>query len=264
VVSTIGTTSSTGIDPVASVADIAQREGLWHHVDAAYAGVVALIPERRLPFGGWERADSMVVNPHKWLFTPLDCSLLLSRRLDVARDAFSLVPEYLRTRDASATEDGRHAGRDYHEYQPQLGRRFRALKMWMILRYFGLQGLRSRIEGHLALADELTHWIDAEPDAQRLAPRPFATVCFRWRPARFIGREDEPEVKEALDRLNERLLAGLNDTGEVFLSHTRLRDRFTLRISIGNLRTGRRHVARAWELVCRLGRELDAGTPGGG
>lgn len=254
IVATIGTTSSTGIDPVAAIADIAAREGLWLHVDAAYAGVVALIPERRAAFAGWERADSIVVNPHKWLFTPIDCSLLLSRRLDVVRRAFSLVPEYLRT------TGGATSGRDYNEYAPQLGRRFRALKLWFVVRYFGLAGLRSRIEAHIALAAEFARWVDADPDAERLAPAPFALVCFRWRPRRYAGREREPEVSATLDALNEELMARLNATGEVFLSHTRLRDRYTLRVAIGNLRTEAQHLARTWSLVRQIGAELDAAT----
>jgi len=251
IVATIGTTSSTGIDPLARIAEVAEREGLWLHVDAAYAGVVALIPGRRDDFAGWERADSIVVNPHKWLFTPLDCSLLLCRRLDVVRDAFSLVPEYLRT------TGGATSGRDYNEYTPQLGRRFRALKMWFLLRYFGLDGLRARIEEHIGWAADFAAWVDAEPDAERLAPVPFATVCFRWRPARYLGREDDPAVAATLDALNERLMARINDSGDVFLSHTRLRGRYTLRIAIGNLRTEPRHVARVWDLARQLGRELD-------
>jgi aromatic-L-amino-acid/L-tryptophan decarboxylase len=254
VVSTVGTTSSTAIDPVAAVADIAARVGIWHHVDAAYAGPVALIPERRGPFVGWERADSIVLNPHKWLFTPLDCSLLLTRRPETLGAAFSLVPEYLRT------TGGAGSGRDYNESSPQLGRRARSIKMWVLLRYFGLEGLRRRIEGHLGLARWLAQAIDTEPDAERLAPTPFATVCFRWRPARFTGREHDPHVAATLDALNERLLARLNETGEVFLSHTRLRGRFTLRVAINNLRTEARHVERAWELVRTLGTELDSGA----
>jgi aromatic-L-amino-acid/L-tryptophan decarboxylase len=261
IVATIGTTSSTAIDPVAAIADVASESGAWLHVDAAYAGVVALIPARRGPFRGWERADSVVVNPHKWLFTPLDCSLLLSRRMDALRDAFSLVPEYLRTTGSA------QGGRDYNEYVPQLGRRPRAIKMWVLLRSFGLSGLRARIEGHIDLAQELAAWVDAEPDAERLAGTPFSTVCFRWRPATLAGRAGEPAVADALDALNERLLARLNESGEVFLSHTRLEGRFTLRVSIGNLRTRRRHLERLWALVRRHGAALAAdadlpATPG--
>jgi aromatic-L-amino-acid decarboxylase len=255
VVATLGTTSSTAIDPVGAIADVATAAGIWLHVDAAYAGVAALVPERRPLFAGWERADSIVVNPHKWLFTPFDCSLLLTRRMERLRDAFSLVPEYLRTTGGGAS------GRDYNEFIPQLGRRPRAIKMWMLLRYFGLSGLRARIEGHIRLAQEFATWVDEEADAERLAPVPFSTVCFRWRPAHLEPIQDEPDVAAELDQLNERLLERLNETGEVFLSHTRLEDRFTLRVAVGNLRTERRHLERAWRLVQSIGKEL-ASAPG--
>jgi aromatic-L-amino-acid decarboxylase len=252
IVATVGTTSSTSVDPVAAVADIADQEDLWLHVDSAYAGVVALLPDRRGPFAGWERADSIVVNPHKWLFTPLDASLLLSRRMDQLRAAFSLVPEYLRTLDRA------NPVLDYNEYQPQLGRRMRALKLWIQLRWFGLEGLRRRIAYHLAQAERFAAWVDADPDWERLAPAPFSTVCFRYRPARLAGTEDEPAVHDWLDATNTALMDAVNRSGEVFLSHTRLRDRFTIRIAIGNLRTEPRHVERAWELLRREAARLDA------
>jgi aromatic-L-amino-acid/L-tryptophan decarboxylase len=243
IVATIGTTSSTSVDPVAAIADIAAREGLWLHVDSAYAGVTALLPDRRGPLAGWERADSIVVNPHKWLFTPLDASLLLSRRMDQLRAAFSLVPEYLRTLDRA------NPVLDYNEYQPQLGRRMRALKVWMQIRYFGLDGLRRRIAHHIELAEAFTSWVDADPDWERLAPMPFATVCFRYRRAALAGHEPEADVSARLDAMNQALMDAVNRTGEVFLSHTRLADRFTIRLAIGNLRTQERHVERAWELL---------------
>ncbi len=251
VVATVGTTSSTSVDPVAAIADVAEREGLWLHVDSAYAGVVAMLPDRRAPFAGWERAESIVVNPHKWLFTPLDASLLLTRRMDRLRDAFSLQPEYLRTLDRTGPV------RDYTEYQPQLGRRMRALKLWMQLRWFGLEGLRRRIAHHLELAEAFAAWVDADPDWQRLAPLPFSTVCFRHRPAAFAGREDDPDVRAALDDRNARLMDAVNRTGEVFLSHTRLQDRFAIRLAVGNLRTERRHVERAWALLRREAAALE-------
>jgi aromatic-L-amino-acid decarboxylase len=245
IVATIGTTSSTSVDPVAAVAAIAAAEGLWLHVDAAYAGPVALLPDRRAPFAGWELADSIVVNPHKWLFTPLDASLLLTRRMDQLQAAFSLQPEYLRTLDRETPV------RDYSEYQPQLGRRFRALKLWILLRTFGLEGLRARIDHHLALAAEFTAWLDADPDWERLAPVPFSTVCFRYRPAGFAGDPPDPAADARLDELNAGIMAAVNRTGEVFLSHTRLAGRFTIRLAVGNLRTEQRHVARAWALLRR-------------
>ncbi len=252
IVATIGTTSSTSVDPIAAIAEIAAREGIWLHVDAAYAGAVAIVPPRRGHFEGWERADSIVVNPHKWLFTPLDASLFLSRRMDGVRAAFSLVPEYLRTLDQERPVH------DFTEYQPQLGRRMRALKLWMQLRYFGLAGMRRRIDAHCRLAEELAAAVDADPDFERLAPVPFSTVCLRWRPSALAGREDEPAVRVRLDAANERLMAAVNATGEVFLSHTRLHDRFAIRVAIGNLRTESRHVGRAWELLRREARALEA------
>jgi aromatic-L-amino-acid/L-tryptophan decarboxylase len=245
IVATVGTTSSTSVDPVAPIAEIAEREGLWLHIDSAYAGVVALLPERRAPFAGWERADSIVVNPHKWLFTPLDASLLLSRRMDVLRAAFSLVPEYLLTLDRSTPVH------DYNEYTPQLGRRFRALKLWIHLRWFGLEGLRRRIARHLELTARFAAQVDAAPDWERLAPVPFSTVCFRWHPPGWNGTD------EALDDANAAIIDAVNRTGEVFLSHTRLDGRFTIRVAIGNLRTEARHVERAWALLRQAAAERE-------
>ncbi len=256
VVATAGTTSSTSVDPVSAIAEVAERAGLWLHVDAAYAGAVALLPDRRGPFAGWERADSLVVNPHKWLYTPLDASLLLSRRMEAIRSAFSLVPEYLRTLDRIGPV------RDYNEYQPQLGRRFRALKLWFLIRWFGLDGLRRRISRHLELAAGFAEMVDADPDWERLAPVPFSTVCFRWRPARLAGRTDELSVRAFLDDRNAEIIDAVNRSGDVFLSHTRLADRFTIRLSVGNLRTEARHVDRAWDLLRQEARRLD-GRPDG-
>jgi aromatic-L-amino-acid decarboxylase len=255
VVATIGTTASTSPDPVAEIAEIAGRHGLWLHVDAAYAGVVALIPERRAPFEGWERADSIVVNPHKWLFTPFDAALFLSRRMPEVRAAFSIVPEYLRTLDRATPT------RDMGEYTPQLGRRFRALKMWVLLRWFGLSGLRRRIEHHIGQAQTLAIWVDAEPDFERLAPVPFSVVSLRWRPAELATRVGDPEVERFLDGSNEALINAVNRTGEVLLSHARLHGRFAIRVALGNLRTEDRHVARAWELLRTAAASLDRLPP---
>jgi aromatic-L-amino-acid decarboxylase len=257
VVATVGTTSSTSVDPVAAIESIAHREGLWLHVDAAYAGAVALLPDRRGAFDGWERADSIVVNPHKWLFTPLDASLLLTRRMGDLRAAFSLVPEYLRTLDRERPV------RDYNEYTPQLGRRFRALKLWIQLRWFGLEGLRRRIERHLELAAAFAAAVDGDPDWERLAPVPFSTVCFRWCPAELSARASEPEMAERVDAANAAIMDAVNRTGEVFLSHTRLGGRFTIRLAIGNLRTEARHVEGAWELLRAAASDQEiAGKPG--
>ncbi|MBI2763474.1 MAG: amino acid decarboxylase [Chloroflexi bacterium] len=244
VVATLGTTSSTAIDPIGPIADIAARHGLWLHVDAAYAGVVAMLPERRADFAGWERADSIVINPHKWLFTPIDASLLLTRRMERLRDAFSLVPEYLRTLDRSSPV------RDVNEYTPQLGRRFRALKLWVLLRWFGLEGLRRRIRHHIEQAQAFASWVDADPSFERLAPAPFSTVCLRYAPP-GPPRESGRARDERLDSLNQDLLEAVNRTGEVFLSHTRLDGRFAIRVALGQIRTEDRHVARAWEILRR-------------
>ncbi|MGE5199911.1 MAG: pyridoxal phosphate-dependent decarboxylase family protein, partial [Rhodospirillaceae bacterium] len=234
VVATVGTTSTTSVDPVAAIAGICETERLWLHIDSAYAGVAAMLPEHADILGGANRADSLVVNPHKWLFTPFDLSAFFCRRMDVVRQAFSLVPDYLKTPDAA---------RNLMDTGIQLGRRFRSLKLWMILRYFGAEGVRERLRYHIELAQQFSAWVDAHADFERLAPVPFSVVCFRARPA---GREwDEAD----LARLNESILARVNDSGEIFISHTVLRGRFTLRVAIGNLQTTERHVRRAWELV---------------
>lgn len=250
-VATLGTTSSTSVDPAERIAEVCEREGLWMHVDAAYGGSAALVPELRPLFRGWERADSIVVNPHKWMFTPLDASLLLFRRPEVFRDAFSLVPEYLRT------PEGRIA-RDFSEYGLQLGRRFRALKMWMLIRYFGADGMAARIREHCRLARDLASWVDADPDWERLAPVPFSTVCFRHRPASVSGHENDPEVCRRLDAANEAILEKVNRSGRIFLSHTRLAGRYTLRVALGNPRAGDEHVRRCWEILRAASRGVEA------
>jgi aromatic-L-amino-acid decarboxylase len=236
VVATIGTTSMTSADPVETVADLCARERLWLHVDAAYAGVAAMLPEHRHRFSGWERADSIVVNPHKWLFTPFDLSAFYCRRMDVVRSAFSLVPEYLRTSDGAQVRNLMDTG-------VQLGRRFRALKLWMILRHFGASGLRRALGEHIRLARNFAAWVDADPDFERLAPAPFSVVCFRARPQGLSLAPAE------LDALNEQLMSAVNATGDVFLSHTRIHGALALRLAIGNLRTEERHVAHAWALL---------------
>ncbi|HSN97139.1 MAG TPA: pyridoxal-dependent decarboxylase [Candidatus Nanopelagicales bacterium] len=242
VAATIGTTSSTSIDPTAEIAAICRREALWLHVDAAYAGAAAVAPEMRPLFAGWELADSIVVNPHKWLFTPFDASLLLFRSPEVFRGAFSLVPEYLRVRREGEAHD-------FHEYGIQLGRRFRALKLWMLIRYFGADGLAARVREHCRMAQELASWVEADADWQVMAPVPFATVCLRHRPAALAGRESEPDVARELDARSEAILDHVNRSGEIFLSHTRLAGRHVLRVSIGNPRQTMDHVRRCWSLL---------------
>jgi len=236
VVATIGTTSSTSADPVDAVAEICERHRVWLHVDAAYAGVSAIVPELRPHFAGWERADSIVVNPHKWLFTPMDLSVLYCRHMPLLRAAFSLVPDFLKTAEGDA------GVRNLMDTGIQLGRRFRSLKLWMVLRGFGAEGIRAVMREHVRLARLFASWVDADPRFERVAPVPFSVVCFRTR--RAAGQS----AAEA-DALTERLMHHVNDTGEVFLSHTKLDGRFVLRLAIGHYQTSERHVARAWELL---------------
>ena len=226
-VATVGTTSTTSVDPVPEIAKICKREKIWLHVDAAYAGVAAMLPDFEWVLAGAEKADSLVVNPHKWLFTPFDLSAFYSPRMDVVRKAFSLTPDYLKTVESAPVRNLMDTG-------IQLGRRFRALKLWMVLRHFGAEGLRQRLAEHMRLAQLFAEWVDASTDFIRVAPVPFSVVCFR---------------ADADDAFNERLLEAVNSGGEVFLSHTRLQDRFVLRLAIGNLRTTEAHVARAWALL---------------
>jgi aromatic-L-amino-acid decarboxylase len=242
VVATVGTTSTTSVDPVPAIADICEREKLWLHVDAAYGGVAAMLPSHRHVLDGAGRADSFVVNPHKWLFTPFDLSAFYCRRMDVVRAAFSLTPEYLRTSDPSSVKNLMDTG-------VQLGRRFRSLKLWMILRSFGAQEIRALLAEHMRLAQTLAGWVDAHPDFERMAPVPFSVVCFRWKPAAKTGNPANSLSEAELDRRNEQLIDDVNRTGEVFLSHTRLHGRIALRMAIGHLRTTEAHVRRAWDLL---------------
>ncbi len=224
------------MDPVPAIAQVCQREGLWLHVDAAYAGVAAMVPGWEWTLAGAEHADSLVVNPHKWLFTPFDLSAFYCRRMDVVRAAFSLVPEYLRTTDPAAVKNLMDTG-------VQLGRRFRSLKLWMILRYFGRDGLAAILADHMRVARVFASWVQAHPDFEVVAPVPFSVVCFRAKP------RGEPRDERALEVLNASLLEAVNATGEIFMSHTKLGDRYVLRLAIGNIRTTEAHVARAWQVL---------------
>jgi len=235
VIATVGTTSTTSIDPVDKIADLCEQENLWLHVDAAHAGVTAMLPEMKYIFNGVERADSLVVNPHKWMFTPVDLSLFYTRKPDVLKRAFSLVPEYLKTAEDSSVEN-------LMDYGIQLGRRFRALKLWFVIRYFGVNGIIERLREHIRLGQLFANWIDEHPDFERKAPTPFSTICFRAHPAN-INSEKE------IDKLNENLLQSINETDKLFLSHTKLNGKFVLRLTISGLRTEEKHVQKAWELI---------------
>jgi aromatic-L-amino-acid decarboxylase len=229
VVATVGTTASTSVDPVPAIADACQAAGAWLHVDAAYAGSAMVCPELRWAFAGVERADSLVVNAHKWMLAPMDCSLLWTSRPQDLRQAFSLIPEYLRTPDA---EDALSLS----EYGPALGRRFRALKLWALLRCHGRSGLQAHIRSGIELAARFEGWVAAEPGWELCAPRPFSVVCFR-----LAGGDER----------NRELLQRVNAGGEIFISHAVLDGRYVLRLAIGNLWTGEEDVARAWEVLRR-------------
>jgi aromatic-L-amino-acid/L-tryptophan decarboxylase len=227
VVATVGTTSTTSVDPVPEIADRCSAAGAWLHVDAAYAGAAMVCPEFRWAFDGVDRADSLVVNAHKWMLTPMDCSLLWTRRREDFRSAFSLVPEYLRTPDSEEALS-------LSEYGPALGRRFRSLKLWAVLRCYGREGLQRVIREHVRLAALFEGWVRDEPGWELCAPRHFSVVCFR---------------REGSDEENEALLERVNASGEIFISHTRLTGRYVLRLAIGNERTTEDDVRRAWDVI---------------
>jgi aromatic-L-amino-acid decarboxylase len=227
VVATVGTTSTTSIDPVREIAGICKRFGLWLHVDAAYAGSAAIVPELRYVLDGCDAADSFVTNPHKWLLTPMDFSAVYFRRPDMLQKAFSLTPDYLRTQEGGEVTN-------YMEYTLQLGRRFRALKFWMVVRHYGVEGLQQVVREHVRLAKLFEQFVTADSRFDVVAPVPFSTVCFRLK---------------AGDAANQVLLDRVNESGKLYISHTRLNGLLTLRLAIGNLRTSEVHVRDAWELI---------------
>lgn len=242
VVATVGTTSTTSIDPVEDIANIAEKYNLWLHIDSAYAGVTAMIPEMKWITKGWDRADSIVINPHKWMFTPMDLSVFFTRKKDILKRAFSLSAEYLKTNQDSEVDN-------LMDYGIQLGRRFRSLKLWFIIRYFGVDGLANRIKNHIYLAKELRSWIENDNEFEIMAPTPFSTVCFRFNP--------KGKSEQELNKLNEELLDKINQSGKIFLSHTKLNGKFTIRITIGSIRHERRHIEEAWILIKSLSSQLE-------
>ena len=233
VAATVGTTSTTARDPVEAVADIARRHGVWLHVDASYAGPAAMLPEFRYLLAGCERADSVVVNPHKWLFVPIDLSVLYVRDLETLRRAFSLTADYLATPETGV--------RNYMDYGLQLGRRFRALKLWFAMRHLGVSGMQARLRRHVALAAEFAAWVAAEPGWEIVAPHPLSVVCFRSTPEGLTG--------DALDLHNARIVETVNASGEAFLSTTRLDGRLVIRVAVGNERTSEDDVRAVWALL---------------
>ncbi|HUH08773.1 MAG TPA: aminotransferase class V-fold PLP-dependent enzyme [Egibacteraceae bacterium] len=229
VAATIGTTSSTAIDPAREIGELCRRYGVWLHVDGAMAGSAAICPELRFVNDGIEFADSYCFNPHKWLLTNFDCTCFYVADRSALVRTLSVLPEYLRN---AATESG--AVVDYRDWQIPLGRRFRALKLWMVIRWYGAEGLRSLVRGHVELAQEFAHWVEVDDDFEVAAPSPLNLVCFR-----HLGG----------DAVNQELMDRLNASGDLYLTHTRLDGKLTLRISIGSAVTERRHVERAWRRI---------------
>ena len=227
VVATVGTTSSTSIDPVPQIAEVAEKYGMWLHVDAAYAGAAAILPEQRHILNGAERAHSLVVNAHKWLLTPIDLSAFYTRRPDILRRAFSLTPDYLKTQaDARA--------HNLMDYGVPLGHRFRALKLWFVMRYFGRERIEAMLRSHIQWAKDFAALVDAHPKFERVAPAPLSVVCFRYK-----GSDDE----------NRAIMEKVNASGRVFIASTVLNGKLTLRLAIGNLETIWKDVQEAWELL---------------
>ncbi|HWX56227.1 MAG TPA: pyridoxal-dependent decarboxylase [Verrucomicrobiae bacterium] len=227
VVATVGTTSTTSIDPVPQIADIAEKHGLWLHVDAAYAGAAAIVPEHRHIFAGVDRAHSLVVNAHKWLLTPIDLSAFYTRRPDILRRAFSLAAEYLQPQ-------GDPRAHDLMDYGVPLGHRFRALKLWYVMRYFGRERIEAMLRSHIQWAQKLAALVDADPRFERVAPTPLSVVCFR-----FKGTDDQ----------NKAILDKVNASERFFLAHTVLNGKVVLRLAIGNLATTWKDVQEAWNLI---------------
>ena len=232
VCATVGTTSSTAIDPIPRIGEICRDENLWLHVDAAMAGSATLCPELRYLNAGLDHADSYAFNPHKWMFTSFDCSCLYVKSRKALIDTLSILPEYLRNQ---ATESG--AVIDYRDWQIPLGRRFRALKLWFVIRHYGVEGLRHHIRRHIELAQQFVSWVEADERFELVAPVPLNLVCFRHR-----GGDD----------VNEKLMNQLNESGKIYLTHTKLDGRFVLRMAIGQTETEQEHVERAWDLIREL------------
>jgi aromatic-L-amino-acid decarboxylase len=226
VVATVGTTSTSSVDPVPEIAALCAEAGAWLHVDAAYAGSAMVCEENRWAFAGVDLADSAVVNPHKWMLTPIDCSLLYTRRPEALREAFSIAPVYLRSGDEGVT--------NLTDYSPVLGRRFRSLKLWAVLRCHGRAGLQAVIREHQRLARTFASWVEEAPGWEVVAPVPFSLVCFR---------------KDAFDEENRAILERVNATGEAYLSNTTLNGRYVLRLAVGNYGTTEDDVRRVWELL---------------
>ena len=234
VVSALGTTSSTAVDPIDEITQITQKYGLWHHIDAAFAGTALLLPEFQHLIQGHQGADSYVFNPHKWMFTNFDCTVFFIREPQYLVNTFSLTPEYLKTQLDDQVNN-------YRDWGIQLGRRFRALKLWFVIRTYGMEGIRAKLRNHLELAQKAKSWIENEADMEILAPVNFNTICFRMNPANLPS--------DQLNSLNESWMNRVNQTGKVFFSHTKLNDSYVIRWVIGQTDVQEKHIAAAWSLL---------------
>jgi len=241
VVATIGTTSTTSIDPVPEIGRICKKHGLWLHVDGAYGGIAAMIPEYNFLMEGFEYVDSYVTNPHKWLFVPIDTSMFYMRDRNLFKKAFSIVPEYLTTAESEQATD-------YMNYGVQLGRRFRSLKLWFVLRYFGREGLINRLRECIRLGRVMQSLVEKTPNFELMAPVPYSTVCFRFNP----GSKDEKQI----EALNASLMFSVNQTGKTYISHSKLHGKYTLRFAIGNIRTTEQHIRDSWNLIMQAAEKL--------
>ncbi len=241
VVATLGTTSTTAVDPLREIAPIARRHDLWLHIDAALAGSALILPEYRWMIEGIGEADSFVFNPHKWLFTNFDCSAYFVRDKEALIRTFEILPEYLKTGTRGKVND-------YRDWGIPLGRRFRALKLWFVIRSFGVEGLQKMLREHLRLARWVKEQVDEHPRFERLAPVPLNTVCFRYAP--------EGAGEEELDRLNAALLKMVNETGKAYFTHTRVRGKYAIRFMVGQTHTRERHVRAAWQLITDIAATL--------
>ncbi|OGU14898.1 MAG: amino acid decarboxylase [Ignavibacteria bacterium GWB2_35_12] len=241
VVSALGTTGSTAIDPLKEIGVICKENNIWLHVDAAFAGSALILPEYRHLLDGIEYADTFVFNPHKWLFTNFDCSAYFVRDKEALVRTFQMIPEYLKSAEAHVN--------NYKDWGIQLGRRFRALKLWFVIRSFGVSGLQEKLRLHIKLAQDLVKNIESENDFEILAPVPFNTICFRYKPAGVVHEEE-------INKINEKLLSKLNETGKLFLTHTKLNEKYVIRFMIGQTNVNEKHVSETWELIKSESRNL--------
>ena len=235
VIATVGTTSFTSIDPVKKISEICRNFDLWLHIDAAYAGVAAILPEMKWIIEGWNEADSIVINPHKWMFTPMDCSVFFTRKKNILKNAFSLVPEYLRTKEDNRVDN-------LMDYGLQLGRRFRALKLWFVISNLGVEGIEEKIRNHIKWAKDFARWIETHKNLKLSAPVHFSTVCFQL-------KTDSEKTIENLNELNLKLLEMINSSGKIFISHTMLNNQVILRLTIGSYWQEPRHIEMAKQII---------------